>query len=55
MKKPNTLNYPILYSKKHEYEKHCMKKKQKFLNLAMFSKNIENFWDIAKISWILFG
>ena len=25
-----------------------------FLNLAMFSKNIEKFWDKAKISWILF-
>ena len=30
-------------------------KKHKFLNLAMFSKNIEKFWDIAKISRILFG
>ena len=30
-------------------------KKHKFLDLAMFSKNIENFWDIAKISQILFG
>ena len=49
-KNPNNLNYPVL----------CMKiflwsKKHKLLDLAMFSKNIENFWDIAKIVWILFG
>ena len=42
--------HPILHSIKNtSLKKKLRSKKHKFLDLAMFSENIEKVWDIAKI------